>query len=65
MREPVNQNGDDLIRMVDKWSNWLMIIVVVIPFIVSFGALQELASANGGELSIHVSPDDRPITHHL
>ena len=47
MREPVNHSDDGLIKMVDKWSNRLMIVVVLIPFIVSFGALQDLASANG------------------
>lgn len=38
---------DPLIAQMDKWSNWLLAIVVFIPFIVSFGALKDLAAENG------------------
>ncbi len=47
MPEPFELNHDPLVARLDKWSNWLLVIVVIIPFIVSFGALKELAAENG------------------
>lgn len=47
MQDSITPQNDPLISRVDKWSNRLLIIVVIIPFIVSFGALKDLASANG------------------
>ncbi|MBK9050861.1 MAG: DUF2637 domain-containing protein [Chloroflexi bacterium] len=36
-----------LIKQIDKWSGWLTALVVIIPFIVSYGSLKDLAAANG------------------
>ncbi len=47
MPEPFDLNHDPLVARLDRWSNWLLVIVVLIPFIVSFGALKELAAENG------------------
>ncbi|MCA9936216.1 MAG: DUF2637 domain-containing protein [Anaerolineales bacterium] len=47
MPEPLDFTYDPLVARLDKWSNWLLVIVVLIPFIVSFGALKELAAENG------------------
>ena len=47
MPELFELNHDPLVARLDKWSNWLLVIVVLIPFIVSFGALKELAAENG------------------
>jgi hypothetical protein len=50
METPMQQSytpDSQLVARVDAWSNWLLIIVVLIPFIISFGALKELAAKNG------------------
>jgi hypothetical protein len=47
MQESLNRHNDPLIDRVDNWSNRLLAVVVLIPFIVSFGALQDLAAENG------------------
>ena len=47
MHKSSSDHDHALIRLVDTWSNRLMIVVVIIPFIVSFGALKDLATANG------------------
>jgi hypothetical protein len=47
MQDSNTPQNDPLVARVDKWSNWLLVIVVVIPFIVSYGALEDLAAANG------------------
>ena len=47
MQEQFDLNHDPLVARLDKWSNWLLAIVVLIPFLVSFGALKELAAENG------------------
>jgi hypothetical protein len=46
MQEPYTPDSQ-LVARVDAWSNRLLIIVVLIPFIVSFGALKDLAAKNG------------------
>jgi hypothetical protein len=47
MSESSGNKPDQLIKQIDKWSAWLTAVVVAIPFIVSFGALKDLAQANG------------------
>jgi hypothetical protein len=47
MQELLDLNHNPLVARLDRWSNWLLVIVVLIPFIVSFGALKELAAENG------------------
>jgi cell division protein FtsB len=45
----MNEHSENhlLIKQIDKWSGWLTALVVIIPFIVSYGALKDLAAANG------------------
>jgi len=45
----MNEHSENhsLIKQIDKWSGWLTAVVVIIPFIVSYGSLKDLAAANG------------------
>lgn len=45
----MNEHSENhsLIKQIDKWSGWLTALVVIIPFIVSYGSLKDLAAANG------------------
>ena len=40
---PANRN----IRRLDRLTNWLLLIILLIPFLISFGALRDLAADNG------------------
>ena len=42
-----HSENHSLIKQIDKWSGWLTAVVVIIPFIVSYGSLKDLAAANG------------------
>lgn len=45
----MNEHSENhsLIKQIDRWSGWLTAAVVIIPFIVSYGSLKDLAAANG------------------
>lgn len=42
-----HSENHSLIKQIDRWSGWLTALVVIIPFIVSYGSLKDLAAANG------------------
>ncbi len=47
MNKQIPLQNTPLTERIDKATNWLMDVVVFIPFVVSFGALKELAAHNG------------------
>lgn len=46
LTKPLTTGPDPLIVKIDRVTNWLMAIIVIVPLFISFGALKALASVN-------------------